>query len=57
MATIPSFNGLRVLFAFWGMSNILLFWAPLIRATREWAGKDEHAAAQWLSGLISVGSS
>jgi sugar phosphate permease len=45
MATIPSLNGLRVLFAFWGMSTILLFWAPLIRATRDWAGQDEQGRA------------
>ena len=37
MATFPSFDGLRILFAFWGVSTILAFWAPLIRATREWA--------------------
>ncbi len=45
MATIPSFNGLRMLFGFWGMSTILAFWAPLIRATREWAGEDEQGSA------------
>jgi sugar phosphate permease len=45
MATIPSFAGLRLLFGFWGMSTILIFWAPLIRATREWAGEDEQGRA------------
>ena len=45
MATVPSFEGLRILFGFWGMSTILLFWAPLIRATREWAGDDEQGRA------------
>jgi sugar phosphate permease len=45
MATIPSFSGLRVLFGFWGLSTILFFWAPLIRATREWAGTDEQGRA------------
>ena len=45
MATIPSIEGLRFLFGFWGMSTILLFWAPLIRATRQWAGADEQGRA------------
>lgn len=29
---------LQVLYAFWGVTTILLFWAALIRATREWGG-------------------
>ena len=33
---IPSFQGLRLLYAFWGVSTILLFWAALIKATRLW---------------------
>ncbi|MBP88093.1 MAG: MFS transporter [Planctomycetaceae bacterium] len=45
MATVPSFDGLRILFGFWGVSTILAFWAPLIRATREWAGEDEQGIA------------
>ncbi len=45
MATIPSFGGLRILFAFWGVSTIFAFWAPLIRATREWAGDDGQGSA------------
>lgn len=45
MSTIPSFNGLRILFGFWGVSTIFAFWAPLIRATREWAGEDEQGTA------------
>lgn len=36
MITIPSFEGLRILYGFWGVSTILLFWAALIKATREW---------------------
>lgn len=35
-ATIPSLAGLTLLFAFWGLTTILLFWAALIRATKEW---------------------
>lgn len=38
MATLPSLLGLKLLYAFWGASTILAFWAPLIRATRELGG-------------------
>ena len=37
-ATIPSLGALTLLYAFWGVTTILLFWAALIRATREWGG-------------------
>ncbi|MCA9160383.1 MAG: hypothetical protein KDA72_18750, partial [Planctomycetales bacterium] len=37
MATIPGMTGLCLLFGFWGVTTILAFWAPLIRATRELA--------------------
>ncbi len=45
MASIPSFPGLCVLFGFWGVTTILAFWAPLIRATRDLAGKDGQGRA------------
>ena len=38
MAQIPNQIGLSILFAYWGVTSILLFWAALIRATREWGG-------------------
>lgn len=42
---IPSYSEMLGLFAFWGMSTILPFWAALIRATREWGGDDEQGEA------------
>lgn len=45
LATIPPLSGLRALYAFWGMSTILLFWAALIRATREWGGELRQGTA------------
>ena len=45
MATIPDVVGMGVLWAFWGMTTILLFWAPMIRATRLWGGDDEQGTA------------
>lgn len=37
-ARIPDRPLLGALFAYWGLTTILLFWAALIRATREWGG-------------------
>ncbi len=45
MATIPSFTGLSVLFAFWAIATILPFWSALIRATREWGGRQQQGTA------------
>lgn len=36
LAGIPSIKVMNVLWAAWGMTTILLFWAALIRSTREW---------------------
>ena len=44
-ASMPGFQGMLVLFGFWGVTTILLFWAALIRATREWGGHDEQGRA------------
>ncbi len=38
--TLPSLDGLKALYGFWGLTTILLFWAPLIRATRHWGGQE-----------------
>lgn len=43
--TIPGMGGLNILFGFWGMTTILLFWAAMIRATREWGGKEKQGRA------------
>ncbi|NIB40476.1 MFS transporter [Pseudomaricurvus alkylphenolicus] len=43
--SIPSQSVLFVLFAFWGLTSILLFWAALIKSTREWAGAHEQGLA------------
>jgi sugar phosphate permease len=38
-STIPALGLLTALYAFWGLTTILLFWAALLRATREWGGE------------------
>lgn len=51
-ASIPSIAWLTVLYGFWGMTTILLFWAALIRATREWGGDAAQGRAY---GLLDGG--
>ena len=45
MATYPGPWGMGVLYGYWGITSILLFWAALIRATREWGGKVSQGKA------------
>lgn len=44
-ATIPSLMVLTLLYGVWGLTTILLFWAALIRATREWGGPETQGIA------------
>ncbi len=44
-ASIPTPGGLTLLYAFWGVTTILLFWSALIRATREWGGSQSQGLA------------
>lgn len=51
MAMVPSKEIMLVLYGFFGMTTILLFWAALIRATREWGGDNfQGRAFGWLEG-------
>ncbi len=52
MATLPGYRGALVLWGFFGVTTILLFWAALIRATRDWGGSDEQGRAY---GLLEGG--
>ncbi|MDB4809911.1 MFS transporter [bacterium] len=45
LALIPSLSTVKGLYGFWGITTILLFWAPLIRATREWGGNKQPGRA------------
>lgn len=59
MASIPAPAVLTALFAYWGVTTIFLFWAALIRATREWGGALAQGAAFGFldggRGLIAAG--
>lgn len=49
MSFIPGAKVMVILYAFWGMTTILLFWAAMIRATREWGGTGfQGRAFGWL---------
>lgn len=52
MATIPDLNMLIAVYAFWGLTTVLVFWAALIRATRRWGGEDLQGSA---FGLLDGG--
>jgi nitrate/nitrite transporter NarK len=52
LATIPGYVGTVVVFGFWGLTTILLFWAALIRATRNWGGSEQQGRAY---GLLDGG--
>lgn len=51
-ASVPGYRGTWWLFAYWGLTTILLFWGALIRATREWGGPHEQGRAY---GLLDGG--
>ncbi len=60
MATIPLLASLRWLYAYWGLTTILLFWAALIRATRELGGPSSSGTAFGMldggRGLVAAAS-
>jgi MFS family permease len=52
LAGIPSIPVMNGLWAFWGLTTILLFWAAMLRATREWGGVASQGRAY---GLLDGG--
>ena len=38
LATFPGVVGLAILYAYWGITTNFLFWAGLMKSTREWGG-------------------
>ena len=45
LTTLPGRTGLAWLYGYWGVTTILLFWAAMIRATREWGGAHAQGRA------------
>lgn len=52
MISIPSYQSLKILYGFWGVSTILLFWAALIKATRDWGNSHNQGIS---FGLLDGG--
>lgn len=52
MTMIPSIFTLKILYAFWGISTILFFWASLIKATRQWGNENNQGLS---FGLLDGG--
>ncbi len=51
MSFVPSPIWIYLIYGLWGFSTIFLFWAALIRATREWGGDGYQGRAfGWLEG-------
>lgn len=45
MAYVPTSTTLAFLYPYWGFTTIFLFWAALIKATREWGGDHSQGLA------------
>jgi sugar phosphate permease len=43
--TLPGHAGLYLVFGYWGVTSILLFWAALIKAARDWGGREAQGLA------------
>jgi len=52
MTMIPSVFTLKILYSFWGVSTIFLFWASLIKATRQWGNENNQGLS---FGLLDGG--
>ncbi|AGH81017.1 major facilitator family protein [Psychromonas sp. CNPT3] len=56
---IPDINGLALLYGYWGITTILLFWAPMIKVTRQWGGETSQGKAFGVldggRGLVAAG--
>lgn len=59
LASFPGPLQLTLLYGYWGVTTILLFWAALIRATREWGGDLSQGLAFGIldggRGLVAAG--
>lgn len=44
-ATYPSYEVMKVLYAYWGFTTIFLFWAPMLKAARVWGGDQSQGKA------------
>ena len=52
LVSFPDVFGVMLAWAFFGLTNILMFWAALIKVTRAWGGDDQQGMAY---GLLDGG--
>lgn len=52
LLALPGTRGLALVYGWWGLTTILLFWAAMIRATRDWGGSAQQGRA---FGLLEGG--
>jgi len=52
MSSFPSYDVLKLVYGYWGITTILLFWAAMIKATRTWGGEKNQVVA---FGLLDGG--
>ena len=45
LSTFPSYNILKILYGYWGVTTVLLFWGAMIKATRLWGGSNSQGRA------------
>jgi MFS family permease len=61
MATIPNPLAMKFLYGYWGLTTIFLFWAALIKATRDWGGDTTQGIAFGIldggRGLVAASAS
>jgi len=59
MASFPGALPMALLYGYWGITTIFLFWAALLRATREWGGEFSQGTAFGIldggRGLVAAG--
>lgn len=59
MATFPGALQMALLYGYWGITTIFLFWAAMLRATREWGGERSQGKAFGIldggRGLVAAG--
>ena len=59
MATIPSGVSMALLYGYFGITSVLLFWAAVVKATREWGGNLSQGKAFGIldggRGLVAAG--
>jgi len=58
LATLPGPVGMSFLYGYWGVTTTLLFWSPMIRATRAWGRRSAQGTAFGIldggRGLVAV---